>query len=221
MAFTGGYTPVKLYFMIGLPTETDEDIIGIAKLGQKIVGLYYNVDGRPKGKGVNVSISVSTFVPKPFTPFQFCEQISKEEMRRRQQLLRDSITTKKISLSWHDSDTSALEGALARGDRRVGKVIETAFKMGAKMDGWGESFNYDLWLDAFEKSGLTTTFYANRERETNEINPWDHLDFGVSKEFLIREYSQALCAATTPNCREKCAGCGANKYGKGVCFEKR
>ncbi|MBO5106761.1 MAG: TIGR03960 family B12-binding radical SAM protein [Clostridia bacterium] len=220
-AFAGGYTAVKLYFMIGLPTETDEDIVGIAKLGQKIVDLYYNVDGRPKGKGVNVSISVSTFVPKPFTPFEFCAQISKEEMRRRQQLLRDSITTKKISLSWHDSDTSALEGALARGDRRVGKVIETAFKMGAKMDGWGEAFNYDLWLDAFKKSGLDPEFYANRERETTEINPWDHLDFGVTKEFLTKEYALALCASTTPNCREKCAGCGANKYGKGVCFEKR
>ncbi|MBQ9919282.1 MAG: B12-binding domain-containing radical SAM protein, partial [Clostridia bacterium] len=193
----------------------------IAKLGQKIVDLYYNVDGRPKGKGVNVSISVSTFVPKPFTPFEFCAQISKEEMRRRQQLLRDSITTKKISLSWHDSDTSSLEGALARGDRRTGKVIETAFNMGAKMDGWGEAFNYELWLEAFEKSGLSPEFYANRERSTDEINPWDHLDYGVSKEFLVREYSKALCAATTPNCREKCANCGANKYGRGVCFEKR
>lgn len=219
-AFAGGYTAVKLYFMIGLPTETDEDIIGIAKLGQKIVDLYYNVEGRPKGKGVNVSISVSTFVPKPFTPFQFCPQISKDEMRRRQQLLRDSITTKKISLSWHDSDTSALEGALARGDRRMGEVLLNAFNMGAKMDSWGESFSYDLWMNAFEKAGLSAEFYSNRERAVDEINPWDHLDYGVSKEFLIKEYNLAIEETTTPNCREKCAGCGANKYGKGVCFEK-
>ncbi len=220
-AFAGGYTAVKLYFMIGLPTETDEDIIGIAKLGQKIVDLYYNVDGRPKGKGVNVSISVSTFVPKPFTPFEFCPQIDETEMRRRQQLLRDNITTKKISLSWHDSYTSALEGTMARGDRRMGKVILNAFKMGAKMDSWGESFDYELWMKAFDEAGLKPEFYANRERAVEEVNPWDHLDYGVTKEFLIREYRAALCAATTPNCREKCAGCGANKYGKGVCFEKR
>ncbi len=221
IAFSGGYTAVKLYFMIGLPTETDDDIRGIAELGQRIVDLYYQTKERPKGKGVNVSISVSTFVPKPFTPFQFCPQITEEEMRRRQQLLRDSVTTKKISLSWHDSATSSLEGAMARGDRRMGKVILNAYLSGAKMDSWGEYFDYNRWLEAFKSAGLTPEFYANRERDTSEINPWDHLDFGVSKEFLVREYSLAKCAATTPNCREKCAGCGAAKYGKGVCFEKR
>ncbi len=220
-AFAGGYTSVKLYFMIGLPTETDEDIKGIAELGQKIVNLYYSMPNRTKGKGVNVSISVSTFVPKPFTPFQFCAQITEEEMRRRQQLLRDSVTTKKISLSWHDSKTSFLEGALARGDRRMGKVLLNAFKMGAKMDSWGECFDIERYITAFKKANLTTEFYANRERETDEVNPWDHLDYGVSKEFLIKEYSLAKCASTTPNCREKCAGCGAAKYGRGVCFEKR
>ncbi len=220
-AFSGGYTSVKLYFMIGLPTETDEDIIGIAKLGQKIVDLYYNVEGRPKGKGVNVSISVSTFVPKPFTPFQFCPQITEEEMRRRQQLLRDSITTKKISLSWHESKISALEGVLARGDRRLGKVLLSAFEKGAKLDSWDECFNFELWLDCFKDAGLDMEFYANRERCVYEVNPWDHLDYGVTKEFLIKEYNLAKDACTTPNCREKCSLCGANKYGKGVCFEKR
>ena len=220
-AFAGGYTAVKLYFMIGLPTETDEDIIGIARLGQKIVDLYYNVDGRPKGKGVNVSISVSTFVPKPFTPFQFCPQISEDEMRRRQQLLRDSITTKKISLSWHESKISSLEGVLARGDRRLGGVILKAFELGAKMDSWDECFEYDIWMKAFDECNLSPDFYKSRERGPFEVNPWDHLDYGVTKDFLLKEYQRAKCGVTTQNCREKCAGCGANKYGKGVCFEKR
>lgn len=220
-AFAGGYTAVKLYFMIGLPTETDDDIRGIAELGQKIVDVYYQNPNRMKGKGVTVSISVSTFVPKPFTPFQFCPQITKEEIERKQKLLRDSVTTKKISLSWHDSSTSALEGVLARGDRRMGEVILKAFRLGAKMDSWGESFLEERWLEAFRQCGLDPAFYANRARGDEEINPWDHLDYGVSKDFLIREYRLARQACTTPNCREKCAGCGAAKYGKGVCFEKR
>ena len=220
-AFAGGYTAVKLYFMIGLPTETDDDIRGIAELGQKIVDLYYQNPNRMKGKGVTVSISVSTFVPKPFTPFQFCPQITKEEIERKQKLLRDSVTTKKISLSWHDSSTSVLEGVLARGDRRMGEVILKAFRLGAKMDSWGESFLEERWLEAFRKCGLDPAFYANRARGDEEINPWDHLDYGVSKDFLIREYRLARQACTTPNCREICAGCGAAKYGKGVCFEKR
>ena len=220
-AFAGGYTAVKLYFMIGLPTETDDDIRGIAELGQKIVDVYYQNPNRMKGKGVTVSISVSTFVPKPFTPFQFCPQITKEEIERKQKLLRESVTTKKISLSWHDSSTSALEGVLARGDRRMGEAILKAFRLGAKMDSWGESFLEERWLEAFRQCGLDPAFYANRARGDEEINPWDHLDYGVSKDFLIREYRLARQACTTPNCREKCAGCGAAKYGKGVCFEKR
>ncbi len=220
IAFAGGYTAVKLYFMMGLPTERDEDIVGIARLGQKIVDLYYQNPNRQKGRGVTVSISVSNFVPKPFTPFQFCPQITKEEILRKQELLRNSVTTKKISLSWHDSATSALEGAFARGDRRMGQVVENAFKLGAKMDGWGECFSEDIWQEAFRLSGLKPEFYANRQRLLDEINPWDHLDFGVTKDFLIKEYNLALGETTTPNCREKCAGCGAARYGKGVCFEK-
>lgn len=219
-AFKGGYTSVKLYFMVGLPTETDEDIVGIAKLGQKIVDLYYQSPYKQKGKSVNVSISVSNFVPKPFTPFQFCPQITAEELHRKHQVLLDAITTKKISLSWHDSKTSALEGVLARGDRRTGAAILNAFNEGAKMDSWGECFDYELWMKAFEKAGIDTKFYANRQRDFEEINPWDHLDYAVSKKFLINEYKKACDAETTPNCREKCAGCGASKYGEGVCFEK-
>lgn len=219
-AFKGGYTAVKLYFMVGLPTETDEDIVGIAKLAQKIVDLYYNSPYKQKGRGVTVSLGVSNFVPKPFTPFQFCPQITAEELHRKHQVLLSAITTKKISLSWHDSKTSALEGVFARGDRRLSKVILNAFKDGAKMDSWGEGFDFERWMSAFEKSGIDPVFYANRQRDLNEINPWDHLDYGVSKKFLIREYEKACNEQTTPNCREKCAGCGAAKYGEGVCFEK-
>ena len=220
-AFEGGYTAVKLYFMIGLPTETDEDIIGIANLGQKIVDLYYNLPTKPKGKSVSVSISVSTFVPKPFTPFQFEPQITEEEIRRRQELLKASIKTRKISLSYHDSATSFLEGVLARGDRRLSDVLIKAYEMGCKFDSWSECFDLAKWLKAFEEAKIDPAFYVNRERAYEEINPWEHLSYAVSKNFLIRENKLSHAALTTPNCREKCSACGANCYGKGVCFEKR
>ena len=220
-AFAGGYTSVKLYFMIGLPTETDEDIVGIAELGQRIVNAYYNMPEKPKGKGVNVSISVSTFVPKPFTPFQFEPQITLEEIRRRQELLKNSITTKKISLSYHDSATSFLEGAFARGDRRMSAVIEKAYEMGCKFDGWTECFEPEKWYEAFKECNLEPEFYANRTREYGEITPWEHIDVGVTKSFLVKENELAHQNKTTPNCREKCSACGANCYGEGVCFEKR
>ena len=221
MAFSSGYTAVKLYFMLGLPTETDEDLVGITKLGQRIVDEYYRMENRPKGKAVNVSISVSTFVPKPFTPFQFEPQDDLETIRRKQELLRDSVTTKKIALTWHDSSTSFLEGVLARGDRRICNVIERAWKKGCKFDSWSECFFLDKWLEAFSEEGLDPSFYANRKREYDEIMPWEHLDYAVSKDFLIRESKAAHSETTTPNCREKCANCGANCYGEGVCFEKR
>ncbi len=220
-AFAGGYTSVKLYFMLGLPTETDEDLVGIAELGQRIVNEYYNMPNKPKGKGVNVSISVSTFVPKPFTPFQFEPQITLEEIRRRQELLKNSITTKKISLSYHDSATSFLEGAFARGDRRMSAVIEKAYKMGCKFDSWTECFEPEKWYEAFKECGLSPEFYANRTREYGEITPWEHIDVGVTKNFLVKENELAHQNKTTPNCREKCSACGANCYGEGVCFEKR
>ena len=220
-AFEGGYMTVKLYFMLGLPTETDEDLKGIADLGQKIVNLYYDNPNRQKGKSVSVSISVSTFVPKPFTPFQFEPQIDETEIRRRQEYLKSCITTKKISLSYHDSATSFLEGVLARGDRRLGAVIEKAYKSGCTFDSWTECFNLSTWLDAFKDCGIKPEFYANRKRDFDEINPWDHLDYAVSKKFLINENILAHNAVTTPNCREKCSACGAACYGEGVCFEKR
>lgn len=221
LAFAGGYTSVKLYFMLGLPTETDEDLKGIADLGQKIVNEYYKMENRPKGKSVNVSISVSTFVPKPFTPFQFEPQIEKQEMIRRQQYLRSCVTTKKISLSWHTSDVSFLEGVFARGDRRLGAVIEKALSLGCKFDGWDECFSLEKWLEAFESCGVDPAFYANRTRSFSEIMPWDHIDYGISKRFLIEQNELAHNAQTTPNCREKCSNCGATCFKGGVCFEKR
>ncbi len=221
MAFEGGYTSVKLYFMLGLPTETDEDLKGIAELGQKIVNEFYAMPNKPKGKSVNVSISVSTFVPKPFTPFEFEPQIGIEEMRRRQSVIRDSVTTRKVSVSWHESKVSFLEGVFARGDRRLGSVIEMAVKKGCRFDGWDECFHLDKWIEAFNECGIEPEFFANRKREFNEILPWDHLDYGVSKTFLINENKTAYAAITTPNCKEKCSNCGAACFKGGICVEKR
>ena len=220
-AFEGGYTAVKLYFMLGLPTETDADLEGIAELGQKIVDLYYHQENKPKGKAVSVSISVSTFVPKPFTPFQFEPQISKEETERRQYYLRNCNKNRKVNISWHDSATSYMEGVLARGDRRLSRVIEAAFKKGCKFDSWSEYFSLEKWLEIFKECGINPDFYTSRRRAYDEIMPWEHLDYGVSKSFLISENKAAHAGVTTPNCREKCSACGAARYGEGVCFEKR
>ncbi len=221
MAFEGGYTSVKLYFMLGLPTETDEDLVGITALGQKIVNEFYKMENRPKGKGVSVSISISTFVPKPFTPFQFEPQIDIDEIRRRQKVVRDSVTTKKINVSWHESKVSFLEGVFARGDRRLSRVIEVALKNGCRFDGWDECFNLDSWLEAFKTVGIDPSFYANRQRGFEEILPWEHLDYGITKEFLIRENNTAHNAVTTPNCKDKCSNCGAICFKGGLCLEKR
>ncbi len=220
-AFKGGYTAVKLYFMMGLPTERDEDIVGIAELAQKIVDLYYSLPEKPKGKAVSVNISVANFVPKPFTPFQFEPQITREEMLRRQQLLKESIHSRKIVFNYHENKTSFLEGVFARGDRRLGAVIEAAYKKGCRFDGWDECFNLELWLEAFHECGINPNFYANRTREFSEITPWEHLDYYITKDFLIRENKAAHAERTTQHCRQKCAGCGAAKLKGGVCYEKR
>lgn len=218
IAFEGGYTSVKLYFMLGLPTETMKDIEGIIELAQKVVNLYYNLPGKPKGKGVNVTVSVSTFVPKPFTPFQWEPQDTMETIAAKQKHLLDTITTKKISCKYHEMHTSVLEAILARGDRRLGEVIFIAWKKGCKLDGWEEHFHYDLWMEAIAECGLTPEFYANRKRGFDEILPWDHLDYGISKAFLKRECEKAYAATVAKNCREQCAGCGANKLIGGACF---
>ncbi len=221
MAFESGYTAVKLYFMMGLPTETDEDIKGIADLAQKIVDLYYSNTDKKKGKSVSVSVSCATFVPKPFTPFEFEPQISLPEIERRQKYLLSNIRSKKITVSWHGAYTSMLEGVFARGDRRLGEVLLTAYKKGLHFDGWDECFDYKQWLEAFRDCGVSYEFFVNRQRPYEEILPWEHLDYGVTKKFFIAENIKAKKGETTKNCREECAHCGAACYGEGVCFEGR
>ena len=220
-AFSAGWTAVKLYFMMGLPTETMDDIAGIAELAQKIVNCFYHNPNKPKGKGVNVSVSVSCFVPKPFTPFQWEPQDTMEQLVAKQRHLRESVTTKKVSLRWHDAQVSFLEGVLARGDRRLCAVIEEAFRRGCKLDAWSEHFSLQTWLDAFRSKGLDPAFYANRRRDLEEILPWDHLDYGVTKAFLARENRRAHEGKTTPNCRQACSGCGAAQWNGGVCTDER
>lgn len=217
MAFSGGWTAVKLYFMIGLPTETLEDVAGIARLGQQVVDEFYRNPDRPKGKGVQVSISASSFVPKPFTPFQWEPQDTMEQLEEKQKHLYASVTTKKIRISTHLTPTSFLEGVFARGDRRLSKVLELAWKKGCKFDSWDDHFDFDKWMEAFDEARLDPSFYANRRRDFDEILPWDHLDYGISKKFLMNENKKAHESVTTPHCRIKCAGCGANRLNGGKC----
>lgn len=219
-AFRGGWTSVKLYFMMGLPTETLEDIAGIAELAQKVVNEFYKNPDKPKGKGVTVSISVASFVPKPFTPFQWEPQDTMEQLVAKQKHLMENVHTRKIQVSWHQSQTSFLEGVFARGDRKLCDVIETAWRKGCKFDGWDEYFLFDKWMEAFQECGVDPAFYSNRRREFSEILPWDHLDYGIRKDFLIEENKKAHESITTPNCRQKCAACGAARLNGGKCDAK-
>ena len=219
-AFEGGYSNVKLYFMMGLPTETDEDVAGIIHLAQKVVDMFYRLPDRPKGRGVSVTVSVACFVPKPFTPFEFEPQDTREELRRKQRILLDTVKSKKITVKYHDSPTSFLEAALARGDRRLCPVVEYAWRLGSKLDGWNDFFSMERWEDAAEVCGVDFSFYANRRRSYGEVMPWDHLDYGVTKAYLIREHERALATQVTPHCRLNCSGCGANKLVGGACFGK-
>lgn len=219
-AFEGGYSNVKLYFMMGLPTETDEDVAGIIHLAQKVVDMFYRLPDRPKGRGVSVTVSVACFVPKPFTPFEFEPQDTREELRRKQRILLDTVKSKKITVKYHDSPTSFLEAVLARGDRRLCPVVEYAWRLGSKLDGWNDFFSMERWEDAAEVCGVDFSFYANRRRSYGEVMPWDHLDYGVTKAYLIREHERALAAQVTPHCRINCSGCGANKLVGGACFGK-
>ena len=218
-AFEGGYTSVKLYFMIGLPGVTDDDVRGIVETAQRVVDLYYSLPTKPKGKAVQVTCSVASFVPKPFTPFEFEPQNSREELHRKQEVMRAALRSRKINLDWHDAETSYLEAVLARGDRRVGKVIETAWKKGCNFDSWDEYFKFDTWMEAFEECGVDPEFYALRTRSYDEVMPWDIFDYGVTKRFIINENKKAHEGVTTPNCRQKCSGCGANCLKGGACFE--
>lgn len=216
-AFSGGWTNVKLYFMMGLPTETNEDVVGIADLAQKVVDEFYKNPNKPKGKGVNVSISVSCFVPKPFTPFQWEAQDTMEQLKAKQHLLLESVKSRKISVSYHDARTSFLEGVFARGDRRLCEVMERAWRKGCRFDSWDECFSFEKWMEAFEECGVDPYFYTSRKRSYDEILPWDHMDYGISNKFFQKEAEKAYQSVTTPHCREKCNACGANKLNGGKC----
>ena len=219
LLFEGGWTNVKLYFMIGLPTETDEDVIGIAELAQKVLDVYFDIPKEKRAKNINITVSTSSFVPKPFTAFQWMAQNDRDELIRKQNLLKDSIKSKRIRYSWHDNKTSYLEGVFSRGDRRLSKVIIKAVEKGCKFDGWDEHFKFDVWLEAFKECGIDPDFYNLRERSYDEVLPWDHIDIGVTKNFFIRENEKAKKAETTPQCREKCSGCGVSRWKTGVCVE--
>lgn len=210
-AFSGGWSSVKLYFMLGLPTETDEDVLGIADLAEKVYQTWKEVTPNPK-RGVIITVSTAWFVPKPHTAFQWEPQISMEEYLRRVKLLREHMKGRSIKYNWHDSQTSFLEAVFARGDRKVAQVIEYAWRHGAKFDAWSEGFDFDRWMEAFRACGVDPTFYANRTRDKDEVFPWDVTSVGVSRSFLWREREQAYKAVITPDCRAKCSGCGANQF---------
>ena len=216
-AFRGGWTSVKLYFMMGLPTETLEDVAGIAELAQKVVNEFYHNPDKPKGKGVTVSVSVASFVPKPFTPFQWEPQDTMEQLAEKQKHLMENVHSGKIRVSWHQPHTSFLEGVFARGDRKLCDVLEEAWKLGCKFDGWDEFFRFDDWMQAFEACGVDPAFYANRRRDFSEILPWEHLDYGIRRAFLEEENRRAHESVTSPNCRQKCSACGAARLNGGHC----
>lgn len=216
-AFDNGWTSVKLYFMMGLPTETMEDIEGIADLAMQVVHTFYKNPARQKGTGVQVSVSCASFIPKPFTPFQWEAEDSMESLKAKQKHLLESIPSRKVKVSYHETPTSLLEGVLARGDRRLCRVLLDAYRLGCKFDSWDDRFRFDVWMKAFEMNGIDPYFYTQRKRGFSELLPWDHLDFGVSKKFLENENKKAHENKTTPHCRMKCAGCGANMLNGGHC----
>ncbi len=222
-AFESGWNRVKLYFMLGLPTETVEDMEGIALLSEKIAEAYYDIPKDQRNGKVQIVASSSFFVPKPFTPFQWARMCTKEEFIERANIVRGKFREmknfKSLKYNWHEAELTALEGVLARGDRRVGAVIEEAYRTGAIYDSWSEYFKNDVWMRAFETCGVDIGFYTTRERSLDEVFPWDFIDAGVSKEFLIREWNHAVKEEVTPNCRQRCSGCGASDFGCGVCYE--
>ena len=220
IAFEGGYTAIKLYFMLGLPTETDDDIRGIYALAKSVIDEFYQNPNRKKGKSPSVSISLSTFIPKPFTPFEFEPQASESEIKRKQRLITEVSVDKKITISWSKYDVSLLEAVLARGDRRTAKAVYLAWKKGCKLDGWDEFFSFEKWKQAFEECGLSMEFYANRLRSYDEIAPWSHINMLVSHDFFVNENKRAHEEKTTPNCREKCSNCGVIGNIGGECCKK-
>ncbi len=221
LAFSGGWNRVKLYFMIGLPTETEEDLLGIARLSEKIVDKYYELPKEKRSRPVNVVASSSCFVPKPFTPFQWDAQNTYQEFGEKAKLVKSAITRKQLKYQYHETKLSSLEGVLARGDRKVGRAIHRAWQLGCTFDGWSDMFDYDKWVQAFDETGVDMTFYANRKRSFDEILPWDHISVGVSKHFLMNERIKAEQEITTPNCRQDCSNCGAKCFKTGICFDER
>ena len=221
LLFAGGWTNVKLYFMIGLPTETDDDVKGIPSLAGRVLDVYFDIPKEERAKNINITVSSSSFVPKPFTAFQWAGMNSREELIRKQRLIKENIPSKRIRYTYHDNKTSYLEGVFARGDRRLCKTIIKAVELGCKFDGWGEFFDFEKWMQAFEMTDMDPDFYAARERSYEEVLPWDHIDIGVTKEFFINENEKAKGETVTPHCRQKCSNCGVAKFKAGVCTEKR
>ena len=222
-AFEGGWTKVKLYFMLGLPTETEEDMKEIARLSDRVARRYYEIPKEQRHGKCQITASSSFFVPKPFTPFQWASMYTAEEYDRRAHIVndefREQLNRKSLKYNWHDAQVTVLEGVMARGDRRIAPVIEEAYRLGCLFDSWTETFRNDLWMKAFENTDVDISFYNQREREKDEIFPWDFIDIGVSRQFLYREWERAMNETVTPNCRDKCSGCGAAGFGGGVCYE--
>ena len=214
IAFAGGWNSVKLYYMLGLPTETDEDIVGIAEMANQVLHCWRE-NAKNKNRGVKITISTSCFIPKPHSPFQWEEQISKEEYLRRVNLLRSSITARNVTYNWHDAETSVIEAALSRGDRRMSSVIEEVWRKGGRLEAWSDYFSYERWEEAFNKCGLDMSFYASRERSVDELLSWDMIDVGVRKAHLIREREQCYASKLSPDCRKQCSACGAARLMKG------
>ncbi len=222
-AFEGGWTKVKLYFMLGLPTETEEDMKEIARLSDRVARRYYEIPKEERHGKCQITASSSFFVPKPFTPFQWASMCTAEEYMEKAAVVKkefqEQLNRKSLKYNWHDAQLTVLEGVMARGDRRVGRVIEEAYRLGCLFDSWTESFRSDLWMQAFENTGVDIAFYNLRERKEDELFPWDFIDIGVSRKFLYREWERAMAEEITPNCRMQCSGCGAAKFGGGVCYE--
>ena len=222
-AFEGGWNRVKLYFMLGHPTETEEDMRGIAWLAEKIAERYYEVPKEKRNGKCQIVVSTSFFVPKPFTPFQWAQMCTKEEFLHRAYIvnheIKDQLNKKSIKYNWHEADVTILEGVLARGDRKVAKVIKKAYEKGCLFDSWTEGFKNELWMEAFAECGVDIDFYTIRKRELDEVFPWDFIDIGVTRAFLEREWKKAHEETVTPNCRMQCSGCGAAVFGGGVCRE--
>ncbi len=222
LAVAGGWTSVKLYFMLGLPTETMEDVEGIDDMAINLIETCRTIPGE-SGKALRITLSTSCFVPKPFTPFQWEPMDSMENLMQKQYHLKDRIKkrTRKVEYNYHEAKLSLLEAVLARGDRRVGQVIHAAWKKGCKFDGWDEFFSFEKWMEAFQECGLSPEFYANRKRAYSEVLPWDHIDMGVSKEFLKKENLKAHEGDLTRNCAVGCSNCGAQVYGTGICIKAK